>query len=81
MIEAGNDLYASGFTTFRTVTLPLSMPGVIAGTLLTFIPATGDYINAALLGNNRDTTMIGQVVDSRFSGWSTTPGPRHCPSC
>ncbi|UNK46478.1 ABC transporter permease [Arthrobacter sulfonylureivorans] len=74
LIEAGNDLYASGFTTFRTVTLPLSMPGVIAGTLLTFIPAAGDYINAALLGNNRDTTMIGQVVDSRFFRVVDYPG-------
>ena len=41
------------------------MPGVVAGTLLTFIPAAGDYVNAALLGN-RDTTMIGNVIDSRF---------------
>ena len=41
------------------------MPGVVAGTLLTFIPAAGDYVNAALLGN-RDTTMVGNVIDSRF---------------
>ncbi|NKX55202.1 ABC transporter permease [Arthrobacter mobilis] len=74
LIEAGSDLYASGFTTFRTVTLPLSMPGVIAGTLLTFIPASGDYVNAALLGNNRDTTMIGQVIDSRFFRVVDYPG-------
>jgi spermidine/putrescine transport system permease protein len=47
------------------VTLPLSMPGVVAGTLLTFIPASGDYVNAALLGNP-STQMIGNVVDSRF---------------
>ncbi|GAA2547482.1 spermidine/putrescine transport system permease protein [Neomicrococcus aestuarii] len=66
MLEASGDLYASPFTTFRKVTLPLSMPGVFAGTLLTFIPASGDYVNAAILGNNRDTTMIGQVIDSRF---------------
>ena len=52
LIEAGGDLYANGFTTFRTVTLPLSLPGVVAGTLLTFIPAAGDYINAALLGTD-----------------------------
>ena len=63
------------------MTLPLSMPGVIAGTLLTFIPATGDYVNAALLGNNRDTTMIGQVVDSRFFRVVDYPGARRCPSC
>ena len=50
LIEAGKDLYANGFTSFRKITLPLSMPGVVAGTLLTFIPAAGDYINAELLG-------------------------------
>ncbi len=49
----------------RKVTFPLSMPGVVAGTLLTFIPASGDYVNASLLGNTR-TTMIGNVVESRF---------------
>jgi spermidine/putrescine transport system permease protein len=74
LIEAGSDLYAGGFTTFRTVTLPLSMPGVLAGTLLTFIPASGDYVNAALLGNNQDTTMIGQVIDSRFFRVVDYPG-------
>jgi spermidine/putrescine transport system permease protein len=74
LIEAGSDLYASGFTTFRTVTLPLSLPGVLAGTLLTFIPASGDYVNAALLGNNQDTTMIGQVIDSRFFRVVDYPG-------
>jgi spermidine/putrescine transport system permease protein len=65
LIEAGADLYASGPTTFRKVTLPLSMPGVVAGTLLTFIPASGDFVNSVLLGNNQ-TSMIGQVIDSRF---------------
>jgi spermidine/putrescine transport system permease protein len=67
LIEAAGDLYAPGFTAFRKVTLPLSMPGVVAGTLLTFIPAAGDYINASLLGNQR-TTMIGNVIDARFLG-------------
>ncbi|MCC2309075.1 ABC transporter permease [Cellulomonas chengniuliangii] len=66
MLEAGADLYASPFTTFRTVTLPLSMPGVVGGTLLTFIPASGDYVNSSLLGNNTNTSMIGQVIDARF---------------
>ena len=65
LIEASGDLYANGFTGFRKVTLPLSMPGVVAGTLLTFIPASGDYVNAALLGNP-STAMIGNVIDSRF---------------
>ncbi|GAB3252868.1 ABC transporter permease [Kineosporia babensis] len=65
LIEAGGDLYGTSFTVLRKVTFPLSMPGVVAGTLLTFIPASGDYVNAALLGNTR-TTMIGNVVESRF---------------
>ena len=51
LIEAAGDLYASALTTLRKVTFPLSMPGVVAGTLLTFIPAAGDYVNSALLGN------------------------------
>lgn len=65
VIEAGGDLYANGFTTFRTVTLPMSMPGVLAGTLLTFIPAAGDYVNAELLGSDRDK-MVGNVIESQF---------------
>jgi spermidine/putrescine transport system permease protein len=67
--EAGADLYASPFTTFRKVTVPLSLPGLVAGTLLTFIPAAGDYINAELLGNP-NTTMIGNVIQNLFSGGS-----------
>ncbi|MHC6177543.1 ABC transporter permease [Glutamicibacter endophyticus] len=74
LLEAAGDLYASPLTTFRKVTLPLSAPGVFAGTLLTFIPAAGDYVNAALLGNNRNTTMIGQVIDSRFFRVIDYPG-------
>jgi spermidine/putrescine transport system permease protein len=65
LIEAGADLYASPISTFRRVTLPLSMPGIVAGSLLTFIPAAGDYVNAALLGTP-GTSMIGNVIDSRF---------------
>ena len=64
-LEASGDLYANGFTTFRKVTLPLSMPGVVAGTLLTFIPAAGDYINAAILGSPSNK-MLGNVIDARF---------------
>jgi spermidine/putrescine transport system permease protein len=64
-LEASGDLYANGFTTFRKVTLPLSMPGVVAGTLLTFIPAAGDYVNAAILGSPQ-TKMIGNVIESRY---------------
>ncbi len=69
LIEAGADLYASPLTTFRRVTLPLSMPGLVAGTLLTFIPAAGDYINAELLGNP-NTQMIGNVIQNLFDGGS-----------
>jgi spermidine/putrescine transport system permease protein len=65
LMEAASDLYASGWATFRHVIWPLSLPGVVAGTLLTFIPATGDYINSRLLGNTQ-TVMIGQVIDSLF---------------
>jgi spermidine/putrescine transport system permease protein len=64
-LEASGDLYANGFTTFRRVTLPLSMPGVVAGTLLTFIPAAGDYVNAEILGSP-NTKMIGNVIESRY---------------
>ena len=63
--EAAGDLYARPFTTFRKVTLPLSMPGVVSGTLLTFIPASGDYVNAELLGST-NTQMIGNVIQSQF---------------
>lgn len=63
--EAASDLYASSRQTFLRVTLPLSAPGIVAGTLLTFIPAAGDFINAQLLGTPRQY-MIGNVIQSRF---------------
>jgi spermidine/putrescine transport system permease protein len=65
LIEAAQDLYASKWKAFVRVTLPLSLPGVVAGTLLTFIPAAGDFINAQLLGSPR-THMIGNVIQSKF---------------
>jgi spermidine/putrescine transport system permease protein len=65
LIEAAKDLYASSTKAFLRVTLPLSAPGVIAGTLLTFIPAAGDFINAELLGTPRQS-MIGNVIQSKF---------------
>ena len=65
LVEAATDLYASRREAFRRVTLPLSMPGVFAGSLLTFIPAVGDFINAEILGS-RDTTMIGNVIQRLF---------------
>ena len=63
--EAAGDLYAKPWTTFRKVTFPLSMPGVVSGTLLTFIPAAGDYVNSELLGST-DTRMIGNVIQTQF---------------
>jgi spermidine/putrescine transport system permease protein len=65
MLEAGYDLYGSRRAVFTRVTLPLSMPGVVAGALLTFIPAAGDFINAELLGTPRQA-MIGNVIQSRY---------------
>jgi spermidine/putrescine transport system permease protein len=66
LIEASGDLYASPARGFMKVTFPLSMPGVVAGTLLTFIPAAGDYINAQLLGSPQDR-MVGNVIQDLFS--------------
>jgi spermidine/putrescine transport system permease protein len=65
LIEAAQDLYASKWKAFLKVTLPLSLPGVVAGTLLTFIPAAGDFINAQLLGSTKQH-MIGNVIQSKF---------------
>jgi spermidine/putrescine transport system permease protein len=65
LIEAAEDLYASRAKAFLRVTLPLSLPGVFAGTLLTFIPAAGDFINAQLLGTPKQH-MIGNVIQSKF---------------
>ena len=65
LIEAATDLYASHATAFRKVTLPLALPGIFAGSLLTFIPACGDFINAALLGTPKQY-MIGNVIQSKF---------------
>lgn len=66
-LEAGSDLYASPARTFWRVTLPLSLPGIVSGTLLTFIPAAGDYINASssFLGSAA-TTMVGNVIEANF---------------
>ena len=65
LIEAANDLYASHWGAFRRVTFPLALPGVFAGSILTFIPALGDWVNAELLGNTQ-TKMIGNVIQDRF---------------
>jgi len=66
-VEAGQDLYGNAFTVFRLITLPLSLPGVLSGLLLTFIPVAGDYINASrdFLGSP-STQMIGNVIEAEF---------------
>jgi spermidine/putrescine transport system permease protein len=65
LLEASKDLYSTSLRSFRKVILPLSMPGVLAGSLLVFIPAAGDFINAEYLGSAR-TTMIGNVIQKQF---------------
>jgi spermidine/putrescine transport system permease protein len=65
LLEAAGDLYASKREAFIRVTLPLSAPGIVAGTLLTFIPAAGDFINAQLLGTPNQK-MIGNVIQSQY---------------
>ena len=72
LIEASNDLYANPITGFFRVTWPLSLPGVVSGTLLTFIPAVGDYINAELLGST-NTRVIGSVIQSLFTDANDYP--------
>ena len=65
LLDAARDLYSNTWRGFRKVVLPLSLPGVFAGSLLVFIPAAGDFVNAYYLGNAR-TTMIGNVVQDQF---------------
>ena len=72
LIEAGGDLYASPFVGFWKVTWPLSLPGVVSGTLLTFIPAAGDYINAELLGSPNQR-MVGNVIQNLFTDANNYP--------
>jgi spermidine/putrescine transport system permease protein len=72
LIDAAKDLYSNGWRAFRKVVLPLTLPGVFAGSLLTFIPAAGDYINAELLGSPNNS-MIGNVVQFRFLQQNDTP--------
>jgi spermidine/putrescine transport system permease protein len=73
LLEASKDLYSSNVRAFRTVILPLSMPGVLAGSLLVFIPAMGDFINADYLGSTQ-TTMIGNVIQKQFLVVKDYPG-------
>ncbi len=72
LVEAARDLYASGWTAFRRVTWPLSRPGVIAGSILVFIPALGAYVTPALLGGAR-TTLLGDYIVSQFLAARNAP--------
>ncbi|MBO3738040.1 ABC transporter permease [Actinoplanes flavus] len=72
VVEAARDLYASPLTSFRKIIFPLALPGVFAGVLMTFVPATSDYVNSELLGSS-ETTMIGQVIQSQFLSNSDYP--------
>jgi spermidine/putrescine transport system permease protein len=65
LVEAARDLYADGFTAFRKVTLPLSMPGIVAGSILVFIPALGAYVTPAILGG-ANTVLMGDYIVSQF---------------
>lgn len=65
LVEAARDLYASGWTAFRKVTLPLSMPGVVAGSVLVFIPALGAYVTPAILGGGT-TPLLGDYIVQQF---------------
>lgn len=65
LVEGARDLYATGWQAFRRVTLPLSMPGVVAGSILVFIPALGAYVTPAILGGAR-TTLLGDYIVSQF---------------
>ncbi len=65
LVDAARDLYANGWTAFRKVTLPLSMPGVVAGSILVFIPSIGAYVTPAILGG-ATTTLIGDYIVSQF---------------
>jgi spermidine/putrescine transport system permease protein len=73
LLEASKDLYSSSLRAFRKVILPLSLPGVIAGSMLVFIPAVGDFINADYLGSTQ-TTMIGNVIQKQFLVVKDYPG-------
>jgi spermidine/putrescine transport system permease protein len=65
LVEAAHDLYAGRFEAFRRVVLPLSLPGVFAGVLITFVPVASDYVNATILGGT-NTTMIGNIVQTLY---------------
>jgi spermidine/putrescine transport system permease protein len=65
VVEASYDLYASRVETFRKVIFPLSLPGVFAGVLMTFVPVSSDYVNATILGGTKNT-MVGNVIQNQY---------------
>ncbi|HEY2299148.1 MAG TPA: ABC transporter permease [Jatrophihabitans sp.] len=66
MLEASADLYANRAMAFLRVVFPLSIPGVFAGVLLTFVPVASDYVNASILGGSTGTTMIGNIIQTQY---------------
>lgn len=72
VLEAARDLYATPVEVFRRVIFPLSLPGVFAGVLITFVPTSSDYVNSELLGSS-STTMIGQVIQAQYLQYSSYP--------
>lgn len=72
LLEASQDLYAGSAARFLRITFPLALPGIVAGSLLTFIPAVGDFVNAEFLGEPR-SKMIGNIIQAKFLGSSDYP--------
>ena len=72
LVEAGRDLYASGGAAFRKITLPLSKPGIIAGSILVFIPSLGAYVTPDILGGAK-TTLLGNYIVSQFGAARNWP--------
>ena len=71
-VEAAYDLYATRISAFRKVILPLSIPGVFAGVVITFVPVSSDYVNAHILGGPT-STMIGNVIQNQYLGTQDYP--------
>jgi len=72
LVEAGRDLYASGSAAFRKITLPLSKPGIVAGSILVFIPSLGAYVTPDILGGAK-TTLLGNYIVTQFTAARNWP--------